>query len=211
MIDQHRRSLLSQTTVQCSPEYSEDLVLVGGPRVSTQLPRGILVPDAGISGSSSWNSSPFLSMTQQHVNGLYPPIVGQVSRLLFTRVYRRYLNVLTPTQVDAILNMYNPLLGHSPNYHPTVSPDEVRATCVLMILSNVITMSGYQTSVANARQRPFMAPCSLPDVLPGPQTRVKVPDDHFAMQVDSMIDRALSNLFPRSDTDTPQSCEWSSP
>ena len=104
--------------------------------------------------------------------------------------------------------MYNPLLGHSPNYHPTVSPDEVRATCVLMILSDVITMSGCQT---NAHQRPFMALCSLPGVFPGPQTRVKVPDDHFAMQMDAMVDRALRNLFPRSDTDTPQSCEWSSP
>src|SRR6266702_231450 len=204
-MDQHRRSPLSQATVQCSSESSGDLVLIGSLGFSTQL-RGLPVPDAGISGNG-WNSPPFLSMTQQHGNGFYPPTVGQVS-LLFTWACRRPLNILTPAQVDAILNMYNLLLGHSPNHHPTLSPsDEVRTTCVLMILSNVITMSGSQTSVADGLQRPFTAPCPVPDVFPGSQTRVKVPDDQLAVQVDSMADRALRNLFPRFDTDTPKSCE----
>jgi hypothetical protein len=59
-------------------------------------------------------------------------------------------------------------------------------------------MSGYQTSVANAHQRPFVL-WSLPDVFP--QTRIEVPDDH-AVQVDSMDDKALGFV-----TGTPQSRE----
>jgi hypothetical protein len=62
-------------------------------------------------------------------------------------------------------------------------------------------LSGYQTSVANAHQRPFML-SSLPDVLLGPQTRVEVHNGQYAVQVDFTPDRVL---FPRFETDTPQS------
>ncbi|KAH8976774.1 hypothetical protein EDB92DRAFT_1108538 [Lactarius akahatsu] len=93
-MDQHRRSPLSEATVRCHPESSRGLVFAGVPGFSTQL-WGLLVPDAtGIStGSDRWNNSPFLSTTQQHGNGLYPPIVGQAD------------------------TMCNPLLG---NHHTTL-------------------------------------------------------------------------------------------
>ncbi|KAI9443700.1 hypothetical protein BJY52DRAFT_1317031 [Lactarius psammicola] len=91
------------------------------------------------------------------------------------------------SQVDAIMNtVYNPLIRHSSDHHPTLYP----------LL---------ETSVTNAHQPPFTALFSLPDDYHGPQTQVKVPDDQFAVKVDSMADRALSKLYPRFDTDTPQS------
>ena len=93
MMDQHRRSPLSQATVQCSPESSWDLVLIGGQVFSAQ-PWG-LVPDAYISGNN-WNNSQFLSTSQQYANGFYAPTIGQVS-LLFTWIYRRFLNISVPT------------------------------------------------------------------------------------------------------------------
>jgi hypothetical protein len=130
---QHRRSPQSQASVQCSPESSWDLVLIRGLEFSTQL-RGLLVPDADMFGNS-WNSSPFLSMTQQHANGFYPPTVDQVS-LLFTWVYRRSRR----PQVDTIMNIYDPLLGHPPTHHLTLSPsDEVRITTRVFRIIEIIT------------------------------------------------------------------------
>ncbi|KAH9010192.1 hypothetical protein EDB85DRAFT_1307126 [Lactarius pseudohatsudake] len=52
-----------------------------------------------------------------------------------------------------------------------------------------------------------MALCSLQDVFSGPQTRVNVPNDHFAVQLDAMVDRTLRDLFPRFDTDSSQSLD----
>ncbi len=49
-----------------------------------------------------------------------------------------------------------------------------------------------------------MAPCSLPDVFTGLQMQARVPNDQFTMQVDSIADRGLRNLFPCMDTDTRQ-------
>lgn len=85
-MDQHRPSPLSQTKVRYSPETLEDLVLIEEPGFSTQM-CSLLLPDGGVYGNS-WNSSesPFLSMTQPHVNRFYPLTVSQVS-LLFTKVY----------------------------------------------------------------------------------------------------------------------------
>ena len=37
--------------------------------------------------------------------------------------------------------------------------------------------------------------------------QARVPNDQFTMQVDSIADRGLRNLFPCMDTDTPQSHE----
>lgn len=95
MIDQHRRPTLSHTVVQCSPQSSWDLALMGGPGYSTQ-PWDLLVPDASISGTSS----PSLSMMHQHENSSYSPIV----------------------EVDTIMNMYKPPLGDPPNHHPKLFP-----------------------------------------------------------------------------------------
>jgi hypothetical protein len=85
MMNQHRRSLLSQTTIQCPTEFSWDLVFMGHLGVSAQ-PWGLLVPDVGMSG----NSSPFPTMMQEHGHSPYPPAVSQLEvSLLFTRIYRR--------------------------------------------------------------------------------------------------------------------------
>ncbi|KAH8995878.1 hypothetical protein EDB86DRAFT_1070649 [Lactarius hatsudake] len=184
-MDQHRRSPLSQATLQCSPGYPWDFITVGDPGVSTQL-RGILVPDTSIVPENGWNGPPFPSMKHQDENGLYHPTVGKT---------------------DTTINTYNPLLGPSPDHYPTLSPsDEVHTTCVLRILSNLVTLPGlgYQISVDNTHQQPIMNLCSLQDVFSGPQTRVDVPNDHFAVQLDAMADRTLRDLFPRFDTNSSQ-------
>src|SRR6266702_2405623 len=85
MMNQPYRSPLSQATVQCFPKSSWDLVLIEGLGSSTQL-RGLPVSDTGISGNG-WNSSPFLSMTQQHGNGFYPPTVGHDSKYVYSATW----------------------------------------------------------------------------------------------------------------------------
>jgi hypothetical protein len=67
---------------------------MGGLAHSTQ-PWDLLVSDASISGIGS----PSLSMTHQHENSSYPPIVGEVS-LLFTWMYGSSLNVLIDHHTD---------------------------------------------------------------------------------------------------------------
>ncbi|KAH8976776.1 hypothetical protein EDB92DRAFT_1108641 [Lactarius akahatsu] len=125
--------------------------------LSTQL--WGLVPDASLSiPGNDWNSSPVPSIMQQHRNTSYPPTVSQVH------------------------TVYDPLLRHSPNHHPTLSPPG-------------------ETSVADAWQRPFMALWSLPDIFSGPQAGVGAPDDQF-VQVGPMTDWA--QRVQRFDSDTLQ-------
>ncbi|KAH9056769.1 hypothetical protein EDB87DRAFT_1823999, partial [Lactarius vividus] len=128
-------------------------------------PSVLLVSVAGISHDTYWGNSPLLPMTLQHGGGDFHPTVGQV---------------------DATVNIYNPVNTNSPNHQASTLSwsDEV-----------------YQTSVGdNAHQRPFMALSSLPDVFPGPQTRAEAPDSQFAVQVDSMADGAQRNTHFDSDT-----------
>jgi hypothetical protein len=91
--------------------------------------------------------------------------------------------------------MYNPQLGHSSNYHPTPSPaNEVRPHAY----SNSIE---YQTSVPDEHQQKFAALYFLPNAIPGRQTRVKVPDNKFAMHTTV---RSPRNIFSCLDIDTSQ-------
>ena len=88
-MDQHLRSTLSHTVVQCSPQSSWDLGLTGIGKIgySTQ-PWGHLVPDISISG----NDLPSLSMTDQHEDSPNLPIFGEVG-LLFKSIYGSSLNI----------------------------------------------------------------------------------------------------------------------
>ncbi|KAF8265614.1 hypothetical protein EI94DRAFT_1735274 [Lactarius quietus] len=91
----------------------------------------------------------------------------------------------TIDQMDTTVNMYtSPILGHFPNHRPTLSPSD-------------------ETLAAGGHQRPFVAQYSLPDAFPGPQMRIKVSDDQFAMH--SIAIRAPRNVFPCFDIDTAKS------
>ncbi|KAI9443696.1 hypothetical protein BJY52DRAFT_1420864 [Lactarius psammicola] len=154
MMDQHCPSPPSQAAAQYTPKYlwDSDLVLIGSPVFSTPL-RGLLLPDAGISGNGP-NSSPFMSMMRQHGDGFYSPTVSQAFKHL-----------------DAHTGGRGSECGESPTW-----------------------------------AFPESSPNTLPvrrDVFPGLQ--VKVPYDHFAVQVDSMADRTLGNPFPRIYADIPKS------
>ncbi|KAN0141093.1 hypothetical protein V8E53_000849 [Lactarius tabidus] len=96
MMDQHRRPTLSHKVVQCFPQSSWNLAPMGGLAHSTQ-PWDLLVSDASISGIGS----PSLSMTHQHENSSYPPIVGET---------------------DRIVEMDKPLLKSPPNHRTTLYP-----------------------------------------------------------------------------------------
>ena len=87
-MDQHIRSTLSHTVVQCSPQSSWDLGLtgIGNLGYSTQ-PWGHLVADTSISG----NDLPSLSMMHQP----NPPTFGEVS-LLFEWIYGSSPNIIDP-------------------------------------------------------------------------------------------------------------------
>ncbi|KAH9015997.1 hypothetical protein EDB85DRAFT_2023151 [Lactarius pseudohatsudake] len=159
-MDQHRHS--PQPTVQ----YSWDSVHVSDSGFSTQL-RSFLVPDqvpdAGIF-HEIWGSSPLLSTSQQHGNGYCPPIVSQV---------------------DAMANIYTPVVVGSSNHQPSPTFSQLDETSV----------------DDNTPQRPFMALLSsFPDVFPGPQTRVEMLDARFAVQVDSVGDGSQRNQHFDSDT-----------
>ncbi|KAH9012051.1 hypothetical protein EDB84DRAFT_981329 [Lactarius hengduanensis] len=95
---------------------------------------------------------------------------------------------LHPTvgQVGATVNIYNPVIANSSNHQAST----------LSWLDEI-----YPTSVDdNAHQRPIMALSSLPNIFPGPQTRVEVPDSKIAVQEDSMADGAQRNTHFDSDT-----------
>ncbi|KAI9436351.1 hypothetical protein H4582DRAFT_469911 [Lactarius indigo] len=97
-MDQHRRSPLSQATLQCSPGSSWDPVLTRGLGFSTQL-RGLLVPGTGIVPGNGWNSSPVPSMAHRDENEFHPPTM------------------------DTTVNS-RPLLGNSLDHYPTHSPSD---------------------------------------------------------------------------------------
>jgi hypothetical protein len=126
---QHHPSLvLPRASVRYPPDSVEDLLLTEYPG----QPWSLLLPIS----SSSWNSSPLLSTTQQR-NEIYPPTVDDQVSLRLTWVHHECLNILALTQGNAVGNMYNSLLsGHSPNHRPTLYlSDEVRTISV--ILSNI--------------------------------------------------------------------------
>src|ERR1700761_2692249 len=95
--------------------------------------------------------------------------------------------------------MYNHQSGHSPKHYlaPSTSA-KVRTIRILRILSNL--NSGFQTSV----QRPTY---SHPDAFPGPQTRIKAPDNQFPVEIDATANRASRIHNPGFPIHTPQSRE----
>lgn len=88
--------------------------------------------------------------------------------------------------MNTIVNMYNPILGPSPKHH--------------------LTLPSNETAFANELRRPFMNLSSLPGTFSRPHAQDKVPDGHFAMEVNSVPadDWPLGVTFPRFDTETPQ-------
>ncbi|KAN0141076.1 hypothetical protein V8E53_000832 [Lactarius tabidus] len=100
MAGQHYHSRLSQEleAVQYCPVSSGNIVFIKCLGFSTDPQGLLLVQDVGIS-ANSWNSSPFLSTTQQY--GFSSPTVDRMNRI-----------VDTP----------NPILGHSKNQYLVTLP-----------------------------------------------------------------------------------------
>ncbi|KAH9015989.1 hypothetical protein EDB85DRAFT_2023139, partial [Lactarius pseudohatsudake] len=152
LMGQYRHS--PQPTDQCS--WDPVCVSDRDPGFSTQ-PWCLLVPDAV---HDNWDSSPLLSTTQQHGDGYFSPIVGQV---------------------DAMAKIYNPAVAGSPKHQPSPTFSQLDETSV----------------DDNPHQRPLS---SLPNVFPGPQTRVEMLDARFAVQVDSVGDGSQRNQHFDSNT-----------
>jgi hypothetical protein len=59
--------------------------------------------------------------------------------------------------------------------------------------------------VPTAHQQPLDTLYSLPNIFPGPQTKIKTPDDQFEVQMDYMAarDRAPKVFYARVNVDTP--------
>ena len=135
-MDQYRLSPASQALVQSSPDVSWDRIPMGGVGPSIQShTQSLLVPSANISGYSR-DSSSLLSMMRQHGNVNNPLTLGQVSpSLLFTSLSRY---ILTFTQIDTRVNMYNSQLGSS-HYPAPLSSHEVRTICtgIVRLLSKL--------------------------------------------------------------------------
>lgn len=82
------------------------------------------------------------------------------------------------------LSVYNTQLGHFPKHHPTLCPSDETP----------------------AQQSPYSLLYATP--IPGPQTRVQVPEKQFVKNVDSMTYRALRNPVPCFDIHTSQFPGW---